>query len=56
MMYKFDVTEEYKTLVDYFEKSGGDPDVFKDSKVSTLLINGNKVLAKNVSEGVPPYK
>ena len=51
-MYKFDVTEEFKTLVDYFEKSGGDPGVFNNSKVSTLLINGNKVLAKNVSEGV----
>lgn len=51
-MLKFDVTEEFKTLVDYFEKSGGDPDVFKNSNVSTLLINGNKVLAKNVSEGV----
>ncbi len=51
-MLKFDVTEEFKTLVDYFEKSGGDPEVFKKSDVSTLLINGNKVLAKNVSKGV----
>ncbi len=51
-MLKFDVTEEFKTLVNYFEKSGGDPEVFKNSEVSTLLINGNRVLAKNVSKGV----
>jgi len=51
-MYKFDITEEYRTLVDYFGKSGGNPEVFKNGNVSTLLINGNKVLAKNVTEGI----
>jgi len=44
--------EEYKTLVDTFQKSGGDAEAFKNSDVNYLVISGNKILSKNITSGV----
>jgi len=47
-----DYSREFQIIVDTFEKSGGKRDIFKDSNVTSLVVSGNKVLGKNVVEGI----
>lgn len=44
--------EEFETIVDTFEKSGGKRDLLKSSKVASMVVSGNKVIAKNVVDGI----
>ncbi|MFW6022799.1 MAG: SufB/SufD family protein [Halanaerobiaceae bacterium] len=45
-------SQEFEGLIDAYEKSGGDGDVFKNSENAFLLINADKVIGANEVEGL----
>ncbi len=47
-----DYTEEYKQLLETIEKSGEDSSPFQNSEYGHLMIDGNRVVAKNVIDGI----
>jgi len=47
-----DYASELQTIVETLEKSGGDSDIFKNRKVTSLVVSGNKVLASNTTKGI----
>ncbi|ACL70559.1 SufB/SufD family protein [Halothermothrix orenii] len=49
---KLSFDEEFKMLVDAFEKSGGDGSVFSEEDGGFLLINANRVVGVNEVEGL----
>lgn len=44
--------EEFEAIVDTFEKSGGQKNLLKSDKVASLVVAGNKVIFKNVVDGI----
>jgi Fe-S cluster assembly scaffold protein SufB len=51
-MQKVDYTREFETIVETLEKGGGDRSIFDSRDTSFLVVNGNRVLARNMSEGL----
>jgi len=47
-----DVKKEYETLVKYYESSGGNSRALISKDYASMVINGDKVLAKNSTEGI----
>ncbi|MCK5737593.1 SufD family Fe-S cluster assembly protein [bacterium] len=47
-----DYMNEFETIVETFEKSGGDSKLLKSDKVASMVISGNKVVMKNMVEGI----
>lgn len=45
-------SQEFEMIVDTLEKSGGEAEMLKSKKVASMVVAGNKVLLKNVVEGV----
>jgi Fe-S cluster assembly scaffold protein SufB len=44
--------EDYQMMVKAYQEAGGNPDIFKDSKVAHLVVHQNKVLGSNLVEGL----
>ncbi|MBN1347786.1 SufD family Fe-S cluster assembly protein [candidate division KSB1 bacterium] len=44
--------EEFEAIVDTFEKSGGKRDLLKSTQVASMVVAGNKIISKNVVEGI----
>ena len=44
--------DEFDTIVETLEKSGGDSQLLKSDKVASMVISGNKVIMKNMVAGV----
>lgn len=51
-MQKVDYTREFETIVETLEKAGGDRRIFNDRDASFLVVSGNKVLARNMTDGL----
>jgi Fe-S cluster assembly scaffold protein SufB len=47
-----DYSQEFEMIVDTFEKSGGEAELLKSKKVASMVVSGNKVLLKNVVDGI----
>jgi len=45
-------SQEFEMIVDTLEKSGGEAEMLKSKKVASMVVAGNKVLLKNVVDGV----
>jgi len=44
--------EEFEAIVATFEKSGGQGDLLKSNKVASMVVAGNKIISKNVVDGI----
>ena len=44
--------EEFETIVETFEKSGGQKNLLKSDKVASMVVAGNKVIFKNIVKGI----
>lgn len=47
-----DYSQEFEMIVDTLEKSGGEAETLKSKKVASMVVAGNKVLMKNVVDGI----
>jgi len=45
-------SQEFEMIVETLEKSGGEAEMLKSKKVASMVVAGNKVLLKNVVDGV----
>lgn len=46
------VSNEFRTLVNVYEKIGGPKNIFKEKGIANLLVHENKILNANAAEGV----
>ncbi len=46
------IKREYETLVKYYESSGGNPRALISREYASMVINGDRVLAKNSTQGI----
>jgi len=44
--------DEFSMIVETFEKSGGEASLLKSNKVASMVVAGNKILMKNVVDGI----
>lgn len=44
--------EDYQMMVKAYQKAGGKPDVFKNSKIAHLVVHQNKVIGSHLVEGL----
>jgi Fe-S cluster assembly scaffold protein SufB len=51
-MQKVDYTREFETIVETLEKGGSDRSIFDSRDTSFLVVSGNRVLARNMAEGL----
>ncbi len=51
-MQKVDYTREFEAIVETLEKGGTDRGIFDSSEASFLVVSGNRVLARNMTEGL----
>jgi Fe-S cluster assembly scaffold protein SufB len=51
-MQKVDYTREFETIVETLEKGDGDRSIFDNRDTSFLVVSGNRVLARNIAEGL----
>jgi Fe-S cluster assembly scaffold protein SufB len=45
-------SDEFSMIVDTFEKSGGDKNLLQSNKVASMVVVGNKIIMKNVVDGI----
>jgi Fe-S cluster assembly scaffold protein SufB len=51
-MSRVGVMYDYGLMLDAYAQAGGTPEVFKDSKVSHLIVHGNKVIGSHLVDGL----